>query len=65
MLENTPTVGSIDTTDEQKRELALLSLDYNIKDPIFLKLFPQYLEVYQKQVEERIKQEALNPKLVC
>ncbi|KAK8736124.1 hypothetical protein OTU49_004834 [Cherax quadricarinatus] len=39
MLEKSPTYGSIDTTDEEKREFAKKSLSFNLKDKIFIELF--------------------------
>jgi ubiquitin-conjugating enzyme E2 J2 len=56
---NIPTLGSMETTDAQKRQLAKDSLAYNCKHTtVFGKLFPEYLERYQQQLleeEERNK----------
>jgi len=40
MLEKAPTLGSIETTDYQKKQFALNSLEYNLKDKTFTELFP-------------------------
>ena len=40
MVENTPTLGSLDTSDIEKQQLALRSLEFNINDSIFCELFP-------------------------
>jgi len=44
-LESTATLGSIETTDEEKRQLARQSHEFNVKDQIFAELFPETLEV--------------------
>jgi len=58
MIESNPTLGSIETSTRKKRQLAEQSLAYNVKnDKMFCKLFPQYVERYQREEEER-KQKA-------
>lgn len=44
-LERSPTLGSIDTTDAEKRLLAEQSLEFNLRDKIFVELFPGIVEV--------------------
>ena len=61
MMENTPTVGSIETSEQVKRQLAKSSLAYNMKDPIFVKLFPKYQEIYLKQLEEEKQRKLVQP----
>jgi ubiquitin-conjugating enzyme E2 J2 len=51
MNENTPTVGSVETSDESKRAYARTSLAFNMQNPTFCKLFPHYVEVYQEQTK--------------
>jgi ubiquitin-conjugating enzyme E2 J2 len=53
MLENTATVGSIDTSDDTKRSFAAKSLAFNLKDPIFVTLFPHMRDIHDKQQAER------------
>lgn len=53
MIEAAPTLGSIETTSSQKQKFARQSLDYNVRDPTFCKLFPEYLELHRKRLEER------------
>jgi len=43
MLETTPTLGSVESSDETKREYARRSREYNRNNPIYRKLFPHYL----------------------
>ena len=49
MLEESPTTGSISTSDYTKRELAKESLEMNCKDKIFVELFPELVELYKEQ----------------
>lgn len=53
MIETAPTLGSIDTTTGQKQKFARQSLEFNVRDPTFCKLFPEYAELYRKRLEER------------
>lgn len=50
MVESGQTVGSIDTTDEQKRKFARQSLEYNVHDSMFAKLFPEYVEMHKERL---------------
>lgn len=49
MLENQPTVGSIESTFQEKRQFAADSLRWNSKVPIFRQLFSHLFQLYQKQ----------------
>ena len=50
MVEKAPTTGSIETSDEKKRELSSGSLAFNLKDQVFCELFPDLVnEMKQKQ----------------
>jgi hypothetical protein len=53
MIETAPTLGSIDTTKSQKQKFARQSLDYNVRDPNFQKLFPSYVELHRERVAAR------------
>lgn len=54
MLDTNPTLGSIETSTRKKRQLAEASLEFNVKnDPIFCKLFPQYVERYEEELRTR------------
>jgi hypothetical protein len=60
MIETAPTLGSIDTTPSQKHKLAKQSLAFNVRDPLFRKLFPEYVKLHEEQVAaERGLAEAL------
>jgi hypothetical protein len=51
MIENSPTLGSIETSLRKKRQLAEESLEFNIKsDPMFGKLFPEYVTRYHEEL---------------
>jgi len=56
MVETSPTLGSIETSDSQKRKLAMQSLDFNVRDNNFCNLFPEYVELHKARVEERKRQ---------
>ena len=53
MLESAPTLGSVETSTYQKRQNARQSLDYNMRDPVFQKLFPDYVEMHEKEMAAR------------
>ncbi|XP_072757858.1 ubiquitin-conjugating enzyme E2 J2-like [Anoplolepis gracilipes] len=53
MIEKTPTLGSINTTDYEKRQLAMQSLEYNLKDKMFCELFPETVETIKTELERR------------
>jgi len=56
MMDNKPTTGSIETTAAAKKKFAEDSLEYNVKHSdkqMFSKLFPEYVELYEKREEER------------
>lgn len=49
MLERAPTLGSIETSDYQKRQYAMRSLEFNIQNKIFCELFENiHKEIIQK-----------------
>ncbi|XP_062960885.1 ubiquitin-conjugating enzyme E2 J2 isoform X1 [Cynocephalus volans] len=50
MVEKGPTLGSIETSDFTKRQLAAQSLAFNLKDKVFCELFSEVVEeIKQKQ----------------
>lgn len=50
MIESNPTLGSVETSSRKKRQLAANSLKYNVEsDPMFPKLFPEYVERYEEE----------------
>ena len=53
MIESSPTLGSVESTKSQKEKLARLSLDYNVRDPTFCKLFPEYYALYKERLAAR------------
>nr|BAT25225.1 host Ubc6 [Nitzschia sp. IriIs04] len=55
MLETAPTLGSIETTTSKKHALARQSLEFNVRDPVFCRLFPEYVELHKQRLEERQK----------
>jgi len=55
MVETSPTLGSIETSTSQKRTFARHSLDFNVKDEQFRKLFPELVKKHKEITEERIK----------
>ncbi|XP_031830045.1 ubiquitin-conjugating enzyme E2 J2 [Nomia melanderi] len=53
MIEKSPTWGSINTTDYEKRQLAAQSLEYNLQDKMFCELFPETVEVIKAELKHR------------
>eukprot|EP01137_Pigoraptor_chileana_P025163 Opistho-2@94222 len=51
MLEDTDTLGSVKTTDAQKRELARKSLEFNLKNATFCDLFPELVDKIKGELE--------------
>eukprot|EP00547_Thalassionema_nitzschioides_P007102 CAMPEP_0194208714 /NCGR_PEP_ID=MMETSP0156-20130528/7091_1 /TAXON_ID=33649 /ORGANISM="Thalassionema nitzschioides, Strain L26-B" /LENGTH=214 /DNA_ID=CAMNT_0038935741 /DNA_START=92 /DNA_END=732 /DNA_ORIENTATION=+ len=49
MVDTAPTSGSIESSLAGKRKLAKQSLDFNVRDPVFCKLFPEYVELHQER----------------
>ncbi|KAG0724795.1 Ubiquitin-conjugating enzyme E2 J2 [Chionoecetes opilio] len=48
-----PTFGSIETSDSEKRQLAQQSLSFNLKSKIFTELFPETTEKIENKLAER------------
>jgi hypothetical protein len=55
MIESAPTLGSIETTTSQKQKFARQSLEVNCRDPNFVKLFPEYVELHKERLLLRQK----------
>ncbi|CAD1478173.1 unnamed protein product [Heterotrigona itama] len=53
MIENSPTMGSINTSDYEKKQFAAQSLEYNLKDKMFCELFPETVETIKVELEQR------------
>ncbi|XP_076684583.1 ubiquitin-conjugating enzyme E2 J2 isoform X1 [Andrena cerasifolii] len=53
MIEKSPTLGGIYTTDYEKRQLAAQSLEFNLKDKMFCELFPDTVEAIKAELEHR------------
>eukprot|EP00522_Entomoneis_paludosa_P017132 CAMPEP_0172441954 /NCGR_PEP_ID=MMETSP1065-20121228/2454_1 /TAXON_ID=265537 /ORGANISM="Amphiprora paludosa, Strain CCMP125" /LENGTH=227 /DNA_ID=CAMNT_0013191587 /DNA_START=50 /DNA_END=736 /DNA_ORIENTATION=+ len=66
MIENNPTLGSIETSSRKKRILAAQSLAWNVQqgDPMFTKLFPEYEERFQAERAAAAESAALSSKTV-
>lgn len=60
MLETAPTLGSIETTDYQKRHFAGQSLEYNLKDKTFCDLFPDIAEEIHNKLEAERQVQGVN-----
>ena len=50
MVEDTPTLGSVETSVFAKRNFASQSLAFNLKNSIFCELFPEICEEIREQV---------------
>ncbi|XP_058462682.1 ubiquitin-conjugating enzyme E2 J2 [Malaya genurostris] len=63
MLETTPTLGSCESTTYEKRKYARQSLEFNMKNEVFLELFPETCDEINERlakIEEHRKQNATN-----
>eukprot|EP00197_Chlamydomonas_leiostraca_P006187 CAMPEP_0202861546 /NCGR_PEP_ID=MMETSP1391-20130828/2908_1 /ASSEMBLY_ACC=CAM_ASM_000867 /TAXON_ID=1034604 /ORGANISM="Chlamydomonas leiostraca, Strain SAG 11-49" /LENGTH=165 /DNA_ID=CAMNT_0049540955 /DNA_START=355 /DNA_END=852 /DNA_ORIENTATION=- len=45
------TTGSINTTTAEKQRLAAESLGWNVKAPLFRRVFPEWVEEYERRVQ--------------
>jgi len=52
MTEKTPTLGSLETSDYTKRQLALQSLEFNLQNKIFLELFPDLCDDIREKLQD-------------
>lgn len=52
MTEKTPTLGSLETSDYTKRQLALQSLEFNLQNKIFVELFPELCDDIREKLNE-------------
>lgn len=52
MLENTPLLGSCESTTQEKRRLAMNSMEFNLKNEIFCELFPEIVDVIKDKLEK-------------
>lgn len=53
MYENNITTGSISSSKADKKRLAAISLEQNLRSPMFRKLFPEWVEEQKKREEKR------------
>jgi ubiquitin-conjugating enzyme E2 J2 len=51
MLEKSPTLGSIETSDTDKRQFAFRSHEFNLKNKTFCELFPDQADKSRKITE--------------
>jgi hypothetical protein len=49
MYENNITTGSISSSKAEKRRLASISLEQNLRSPVFRKLFPEWVEEHHRR----------------
>lgn len=56
MVELNPTLGSIETSDYTKRQLAVNSWEFNLKNQTFTELFPEIADEARKKVNKRLEE---------
>lgn len=56
MVEQNPTLGSIETSDYTKRQLAVNSWEFNLKNQTFTELFPEIAEEARQKVKKRLEE---------
>ncbi|DBA78971.1 hypothetical protein WJX77_002306 [Trebouxia sp. C0004] len=59
MYENDITTGSMSSSKAEKRRLASMSLEQNLRSPMFRKLFPEWVEEYHRRQKINEEQEAI------
>lgn len=55
MYESSQTTGSIKTSRADKRRLADQSLEFNMRDANFRKLFPEYQEILEQRQQAKVR----------
>lgn len=55
MVETAPTLGSIETSSTKKKTFARHSLEFNVKNEQFKKLFPDLVKKHEELLEARIR----------
>jgi len=55
MVEDTPTLGSVESSLLTKQNLALLSLSFNIKNDTFCELFPDISQEIKEKLNETVQ----------
>lgn len=60
MLERSPTLGSIEMSDYERRQLAVRSLRFNLEDKHFREFFPDMVQGINEELELRARQEVKN-----
>jgi len=53
MLERSPTLGSIETSDWDKRQFASKSLEFNLQSRVFCELFPEMTRECREELRRR------------
>jgi len=56
MLERSPTLGSVETSDWEKKQFALRSLEFNLRNRTFRELFPELKIECEKELEKRSRE---------
>ncbi|XP_067006170.1 ubiquitin-conjugating enzyme E2 J2 isoform X2 [Anabrus simplex] len=57
MIEKSPTLGSIESSEFEKRQFASQSLEFNLKDKTFCELFPDLVDSIKTELERRAEAE--------
>jgi len=61
MLDSQSTLGSLEATDEQRRQYARLSLEENLKNATFRKLFPHYVTLGEERARQQVQMRENEP----
>ncbi|XP_040563608.1 ubiquitin-conjugating enzyme E2 J2 [Lepeophtheirus salmonis] len=61
MLESSPTTGSIETPVATKRNYAYNSLEFNLSNKTFVKLFPDLVDHSKNELKKRMDSASSNP----
>lgn len=58
MIEKSPTLGSIETSDYEKKQLAMQSLEFNLRNKVFCELFPDTVTSIKAEIAKRVANQA-------
>jgi len=53
MMESTPTLGSVESSDQEKKKFAYRSVEFNLKSKVYCDLFPELKKTNEEEIKRR------------